>query len=327
MGHTNEKREQARPAYGGQAVIEGVMMKAPTGKMAMACRLGDGSIVIEHIDKASVFQRFPFLRLPVLRGIVSFIDSLVSGMEILNLSAQLASRDEEGEEELSGWQMALATVLALILGVGLFMVLPTFLLRLVPIDQWLGSNTIAKNLLEAALRLLIFLSYVLLVSQMKDIRRVFEYHGAEHKTIHCYEAGLELKPSEAKRFSTLHPRCGTSFLLIVMVISSLFFSLFGWPDLLTRIAYRLTLLPLVAGISYEVLRLMGRFQGRSKLIDMLIWPGLQLQRLTTKEPDEGQLEVAIAALRAVMAEGERGSEDEDDDEDDDDKDAKMKNLT
>ena len=301
----------AKPSYGGQAVIEGVMMKAPDGHMAMACRLPDGSITIEHIKRSLKYQA-AFYRLPLVRGVVSFVDSLFTGTEVIGLSAQLAASGEEGEEEITSWQMLLAVVMAMVLGVGLFMVLPTVLLRLLPLDSWFGDFVLGKNLLESVVRMAIFLSYVVLISQMKDIRRVFEYHGAEHKTIHCYEAGLPLTPENAQGFSALHPRCGTSFLLIVMVISSLFFSLFGWPDLLTRIVSRLLLLPLVAGFSYEVLRWMSKYQGKSIFIDAMIWPGLQLQRLTTRQPDLAQLEVAIASLHAAQTyERAQGAADED----------------
>ena len=288
-----------KPSYGGQAVIEGVMMKAPDGHMALACRLPDGSITIEHIKRTGKYQS-AFYRLPLVRGVVSFVDSLFTGTEVIGLSAQLAARGEEEEEEITSWQMFLAVALAMVLGVGLFMVLPTVLLRLLPLDAWFGDFVLGKNLLESVVRMLIFLSYVVLISQMKDIRRVFEYHGAEHKTIHCYEAGLPLTPENAQQFSALHPRCGTSFLLIVMVISSVFFSFFGWPDLITRVVSRLLMLPLVAGFSYEILRWMGKYQGKSAIVDVLIWPGLQLQRLTTRQPDLTQLEVAIASLYAVQ---------------------------
>ena len=288
-------------SYGGQAVLEGVMMKAPDGAMAVACRLAGGAIVIEELKAAPVAKRYPFLRLPILRGVVSFGESLIGGMEVLQLSAKLASLDEAGEEELSAVQMFLAVVLAVALSVGLFIILPTLLFSLIPLDNIFGGSSILRNLAESCLRLLLFLGYVLIISRMKEIRRVFEYHGAEHKTIHCYEARVELTPQNAAAYSSLHPRCGTSFLLIVMVTSSLFFSLFGWPNLVFRILYRLALLPLVAGISYELLRFMGRFQGSSAFVDALIWPGLQLQRLTTREPDAKELEVAIAALQRVIA--------------------------
>ena len=293
---------QNQPSYGGQAVIEGVMMKAPDGKMALACRLPDASIIIEKSDKPSYQMRYPILRLPILRGVAGFVESMVSGVTMLTHSAELASQDEEGEAELSGWQTALAALLAVAMSVGLFIILPTFIMRFISFESIAGESAIVKNLLESLVRLLIFLSYVLAVSTMKDIKRVFEYHGAEHKTIHCYEAGEELTPVNAARYSCLHPRCGTSFLLIVMVVSSLFFSLFGWPNLVQRIIYRLLLLPVVAGISYEVLRFLARFESKSGFVKLLTRPGLELQRLTTREPDFQQLEVAIAALKAILPE-------------------------
>ncbi|MCL2547690.1 MAG: DUF1385 domain-containing protein [Symbiobacteriaceae bacterium] len=292
--------------YGGQAVIEGVMMKSPAGKMAIACRLPSGEIVVEEMQGRSPASLPGVVRLPVFRGIYNFIEALTSGVAMINLSAKLSMQGEEEEETLSNAQMLLAVALAMLLSVGLFIILPTVLFRFLPLEVITGESTIARNLLESAIRLLLFTGYILLISQMKDIRRVFEYHGAEHKTIYCYEAGRELTPENAAGFKSLHPRCGTSFLLIVMVVSSLFFSLFGWPNLWVRILYRLGLLPLVAGVSYEILRLLGRFQGHNSLVDLLIWPGLQMQRLTTREPDTSQLEVAIVALQRVL-EGDSSS--------------------
>ena len=285
-------------AYGGQAVIEGVMMKGPEGQMAVACRRSNGEIVVKYEKRLPLTKKYAFLGLPILRGVVSFIDSLVSGVEVLNYSAELYGEGADGEESLKDWQMILAVILALVLGVGLFMVLPTVVLRFLPLQQI--QSSLLRNLLEGCIRILFFLAYVTAVSYVEDIRRVFQYHGAEHKTIHCYEAKEPLTVENVRKYSTLHPRCGTNFLFIVMVVASLFFSLFGWPNLFVRVLSRLLLMPLVAGISYEVLRYMGKHAGENRIVDFFTKPGLWLQKLTTREPDDSQMEVAIRALQGVL---------------------------
>lgn len=292
-----EKQKKVYTAYGGQAVIEGVMMKGPDGKTAVVCRRSNGELVTDIRHSIPFSKKYPILGLPVLRGVVSFIDSMIGGIKILSYSAELYGAEDE-EESLSDWQMLLAVALSLVLGVGLFMILPTVVLRFLPIQQI--THPFLRNLLEGMVRILFFLTYLTAVSRMKDIRRVFEYHGAEHKTIYCYEAKEPLTVENVRKYSTLHPRCGTSFLFIVMVVSSLFFSLFGWPNLWLRVTYRLLLMPLVAGFSYEILRYMGKLAGENPVLDFLIRPGLWMQKLTTREPDDLQIEVAIKALEAVL---------------------------
>ena len=233
------------------------------------------------------------LKLPILRGVVAFIEALVLGVRALTISANLAMPEEE--EELTGWQLALTVGAALFLGVGLFFLLPTLLSRF--FETTITSHKVLLNVLEGCLRLIIFLLYLFLVSRHQDIQRVFAYHGAEHKSIACFEAGEALTPENARKFTTIHPRCGTSFLLLVMTVSIVLFSFFGWPDPLQRIALRLALLPLVAGISYELIQLAGKY----RFFRYLTAPGLWLQRLTTREPDEAQLEVAIKSIEAVLA--------------------------
>jgi uncharacterized protein YqhQ len=225
---------------------------------------------------------------------VAFVEALALGIRALTFSANHAL--EEEEEELSGWQLTLVMALALSLGIALFFFLPTVLVRL-----FVGERTgrpILLNLFEGSIRISIFIAYIFAISRLKDVQRVFQYHGAEHMSIFCYEDNRPLTVDNARGYSPLHPRCGTSFLLLVMAISILLFSFFGWPGLLQRLILRLSLLPLVAGLSYEVIRLAGRH----RFFCWLTSPGLWLQRLTTRVPDDGQLEVALAALRAVVPE-------------------------
>lgn len=298
-------------SIGGQAVLEGVMMRGPK-QIATAVRKSDGEIVIDKKPVTSITQKFKFLKLPIIRGVVNFIESMVVGVKCLMFSADLY--DVEGEEgyEPSKFEKWLddkfgdkikdiaiyaAVAIALVMGIGLFMLLPTvivgFLKPLIP-------NTVLLNLAEGVVRMSIFLIYLALVSRMSDIQRVFEYHGAEHKTIAAYEHGEELTVENARKYTRLHPRCGTSFLLIVMVISIIFFSFLRWDNVFQRIVFRLLLLPVVAGVSYEIIKFAGR--SKNKCVSLLTKPGLWLQKLTTREPDDSQLEVAIASLKAVIPE-------------------------
>ncbi|HHX87689.1 MAG TPA: DUF1385 domain-containing protein [Firmicutes bacterium] len=275
---------------GGQAVVEGVMMRHHNS-LAIAFRRGDQSIGLYQEELVPFSDRYPFLRWPVLRGATVFLESLVIGVRALNISA---AQVLEGEgEELTTWQTVLVVCLGLGLGLGLFFILPTLLARFLPFYSPVGMN-----LAEGLIRLVIFLAYLALIARWGDIERFLQYHGAEHKVIHCFEHQAQLVPSSAGGFSTRHPRCGTSFILTVMLVSIVLFSFFGWPSPVQRIIIRLGLLPLVAGLSYEVTRLTAR---REWLISKLLGaPGLWLQALTTREPDEGQIEVAIRALQAVL---------------------------
>jgi uncharacterized protein YqhQ len=276
---------------GGQAVIEGVMMRH-LDRLAIAVRKPDKQIFVHEETLSTTGHRYPFLKLPIFRGMVAFVDALVLGTRALTISANQAF--EEEEEELSGWQLTFTLIIALALGISLFFFLPTVLVGFM--ESRVQSYSIVLNLLEGAIRISIFISYILVISRMKDIQRVFQYHGAEHKAIFCHEAGEELTIPNARKFSALHPRCGTSFLLLVMAISILLFSFFGWQGLIQRLVLRLSLLPLVAGISYELIQLAGR----NRFFCYLTTPGLWLQRLTTREPDDRQLEVALRALKAVL---------------------------
>lgn len=281
--------------YGGQAVIEGVMMRGRRS-LAIAVRKPDREIVVDTRPVGALSRRVGFLRFPLVRGVVMLVESLVIGMQALMFSANQVVDDEE--EELSPVELGGTLVIALGLFIALFIVLPNL------VASWLQGvfvgRVILANLAEGILRVGIFLLYVAGISKIKDIQRVFEYHGAEHKVIHTYEDDLELTVDNARRYSKLHPRCGTNFLLIVMVISVAIFTLLGEQTLLMRIASRVLLLPLVAGVSYEVMKIAAhpRF---SRYVGWLSYPGMMLQKLTTREPDDSQLEVAIRALNTVLS--------------------------
>lgn len=282
---------------GGQAVIEGVMMRNKQD-MTIAVRRPDQTIYLFQDNISSFAQRWPAFKLPILRGVLAFFESLILGVKALNFSADQALDEEE--EKLEGWQIGLTMGIAFTFAIALFFFLPTFLARFLIVET--SQPPLIMNLMEGGLRLLIFLGYVMAISRMKDIQRVFQYHGAEHKVIHCYEAGLPLNVENARKFSSLHPRCGTSFLLLVMVISIIFFSFFGWPNIFMRMVIRLSLLPLIAGISYEAIRFVGKTN--SPLASIVSFPGLVLQRLTTRDPDDSQLEVALEALEPLAEQKE-----------------------
>lgn len=286
---------QNRLMVGGQAVIEGVMMRGPKVS-ATAVRDPKGMIQVESNPVNSIAERFPILKKPMLRGSVSLIESLILGMKSLSYSAQMAG---EEDEKLTDRELAGTIVFALALASVLFIAIPTGAAKLF---HGITEDPFFLNLMEGFLRLAIFLLYIWGISRMKDIRRVFQYHGAEHKTIHCYEAGLPLTVENVQQFSRLHPRCGTNFLLIVMLVSIFVFAFLGWPSLAERIASRILLLPVVAGISYEIIRLAGRSE--NVIIQTAIKPGLWLQYLTTRPPEDEMVEVAIESLKAVLPEEE-----------------------
>jgi len=295
-----------RHSYGGQAVIEGVMMRGKK-HMAIAVRKPDGEIVIKK-DQVSPIERSKIAQIPIIRGVVVFFSAMVTGIKAITYSAEFfeePTEDEKGKfdkwlekmlgDKVDDFVMYFSVILAVFLAAGLFFIFPTLAISA---TRGAIKSPIAMNLLEGLLRIAMFIAYVLLISRMKDIRRVFEYHGAEHKTIFCYENKQELTPENAAKFTTLHPRCGTSFIVFVMIISIIIFSFVGWPNPWVRILSRLILLPLVAGLSYEVLKWAGRSD--SIVVKVLSWPGLRFQMLTTKEPDTDQIEVAIASLKAVF---------------------------
>ena len=278
-------------AVGGQAVIEGVMMR-DAAKTATAVRLPNGTIEVETHPVTSIRDRYPILNLPLIRGSVIMVESLVIGMRALSFSAQAAG---EEEEQMTKKEVAMTILFALVLASVLFIVIPTGAAHLAAAYT---DDPIVFNLIEGGIRLLVFLLYIWGISFMGGIRRVFQYHGAEHKTIHCYEAGEALTVENVQKFPRLHPRCGTNFLLIVMVIAIVFHVFFGWPDLWLRILSRLAVLPVVAGVSYEIIRFAGRSENR--IVRIMITPGLWLQYLTTRPPADEMVEVAIESLKAVL---------------------------
>ena len=298
---------------GGQAVIEGVMMRGK--KMyAMAVRTPDGTLAVEKKDIDDVFSRYKIFKYPIFRGIASFIQSLIIGTKIIMRSTQLAGLEEETEEnaEPSKFEKALQKIfgdkltdvliyisvaISLVFSIGLFFVLPVFigsLLRPVLPGTW------ALGIAEGLIRIGIFLLYLFLVSRMKEIKRVFQYHGAEHKTINCFEHGEELTVENVKKYTRLHKRCGTSFLLIVMIISMVVFFFIRTDTIWLRLVSRILLVPFVAGISYEVIRWAGKSD--SPVVKIVSAPGLCLQKITTAEPDGSQIEAAIAAMKGVLEE-------------------------
>lgn len=281
-----------KPNVGGQAVIEGVMMRGKT-HVAVAVRQPDGEISVDVRPVNSISDRYPILKKPFLRGVVSLVESLVMGMKALAYSAQV-SGDED--EKLDSKEMVLTIAVSAGLAILLFIVIPTWSMRFL---TGITQDHMALNLAEGVLRMAIFLAYIAAISSMNDIQRVFQYHGAEHKTIYTYEAGLPLKVENVRPFSTLHPRCGTNFLMIVMLISMFIFTFLGWPSLLERIASRIILMPVIAGVSYELIRYAGAHTD-NPLVRIAITPGLLLQKLTTRQPDDSQIEVAIASLKAVV---------------------------
>ena len=280
--------------YGGQAVIEGVMMRGAE-HFAVAVRTPKGEIVV-HREPLSRYIYSGFVaRTPFVRGLTLLWDSLVLGVRALMYSADVALSDEP-DVSFSG-PLAWGTLAgSLAIGIGLFFLLPVVLVRLV--DHYLASSLVS-NLAEGLVRLAIFVGYLALVGKMSDVQRVFAYHGAEHKAVNALEAGAELVPDEVERFSTAHPRCGTAFMLLVLILFIVLASLLGRPALWVRILSRLILIPVVAGVAYEAMKF-GANHRTWPLVRLLIAPGLWLQRLTTREPDRSMLEVSVAALKAVL---------------------------
>ena len=288
---------------GGQAVLEGVMMRG-VSTWAVAVRKAvpeeapegtEGEIEISTEPLVSWTKRHRVLRFPVIRGVVALVESMKIGFKALEVSAN--AQVEEGEKEIGGGTWAGTVVFALLFGIGLFFLLPVGIASLFKDSL---PNSVAFVVLEKVIRIGIFLGYIVLISRIPDLQRVFQYHGAEHKTISCYEAGLPLTPENAQRFSRLHPRCGTSFLLIVMIVAIVVFAPLGTPPWYILFPSRVIGIPLIAGLSFEVLKWFGRNRQR-RWARALMWPGMQLQKLTTRPPDLAQLAVAIAALEAVLA--------------------------
>jgi uncharacterized protein YqhQ len=279
---------------GGQAVLEGVMMRG-VSTWAVAVRKPDGEIEVTSQPLVSILKRHRVYRLPLIRGVVALVESLKIGLQALGIStnAQLA----EDEQEVSSGAWAGTVAFSLILAVGVFFILPVGITNLF---RHKIPNSIEFVLIEKAIRLSIFVGYLWAISRIADLQRVFEYHGAEHKTISCYEADLPLTPENAQRFSRLHPRCGTSFLLVVMIVALFVFAPLGRPAWYWLFASRVLGIPLVAGIAFEIIKIFGKNRSK-RWARALMWPGMQLQKLTTRPPSLPQLAVAIAALEAVLA--------------------------
>ena len=293
----------AKINIGGQAVIEGVMMRAPRS-VAIAVRRPNGEIVVRKDMVVPLSERFPVVKLPIVRGAVALFSSLVIGIKALNFSANEAmaeeERKDEGKNELSSWAMAGTMAVAFAFGILLFFLLPLYATKLLTQLAVISDNNIIFNLVDGAIRVAVFLLYIWSISMMKDIQRVFQYHGAEHKSIFAFEAGDELTVANVRRYSRLHPRCGTSFLLIVMLVSIVIFSTIPklWPFYM-KAGARIVFLPLIAGVSYEFLKWSAK-NDKSSLVKLVIAPGLALQKLTTREPDDNQLEVAIRSMQEAL---------------------------
>lgn len=312
-----EKKPIHKTSIGGQALIEGVLMRGPK-EVAIAVRKPNKEIDLQVQEIKTLGMRYKIFRVPFIRGMVSLIESLTMGTKALMHSAEFFDEEEEEKVEiaveetevtgfigkikaffsakLKAWEMFLTLAFSLVLSVGIFMVLPNV------ITSFIGrniENSVGLNLIEGLIRIVIFLLYVVWVAKVEDVKRVFEYHGAEHKSIHCYESGDELIVENVRKHSILHPRCGTSFLFMVMIVSVLVLSFFGWPNPIMRVLIRILMFPVIASITYEINRLIGRSNG--KLCYFLSYPGLMIQKYATvKEPDDEQIQVAIESLKAVI---------------------------
>ncbi|HEV7570283.1 MAG TPA: DUF1385 domain-containing protein [Thermoanaerobaculia bacterium] len=284
---------------GGQAVLEGVMMRSLTG-YSVAVRQPNGEVAIKKDKLVSITAKYPFLKFPVLRGSVVLIQSLILGMRALNYSASVATENEAGEQEMSNWAMASTMIVALAMGVGVFILAPLGITNLIRHFFAPHMGNIAYNAIDGLLRAIFFFVYILSISFMDEIKRVFQYHGAEHKTVYTFEANEELTVENARTKSTLHPRCGTSFLMFVMAISILVFSLVpSTVPFAVKFLARVVLIPLIAGLAYEVIRFSARHLS-NPVCRLLTRPGMLLQKITTKEPDDLQLAVAITALKEAL---------------------------
>lgn len=290
---------------GGQAIIEGVMMRGSKG-LATAIRTPSGKIEVNVKKTKQITKKYKFLNIPIIRGAVVLIDSLIVGIKTLNYSASFFEEDEEeskfdiwlkeklGDKGANDLLVTFTMMISLLVAAGLFLGIPTAIASLF---KNTGISSVALNLIEAIIRIAILITYMFLISKLDDIYRVFQYHGAEHKTIFCYEADEKLTVENVRKFGRLHPRCGTNFLFLTMLVSVILFSLTGWGGFWQRLILRIVLMPIVAGITYEIIKWLGRTE--SKLGKIIAYPGLKLQELTTKEPDDAQLEVAIESLKAA----------------------------
>jgi uncharacterized protein YqhQ len=304
-----DSKQAFRTSIGGQALIEGILMRGPK-KQAIVVRTADG-IVTKVEDLKVLKDRYPIVGVPFIRGAVNFISSMVNGVRALMYSASLMPEEAQeepskfdkwvenkvGSEKAEGALVTISVILGVALSVGLFMLLPTFLAGFLPKTI---QSAILKNLIEGAIRILLFLGYLWLATRLNEMKRVWQYHGAEHKAIFCYEKGLELTVENVRAQSRQHPRCGTSFMFIVMIVSILVFSVVRWSNVWIRMGLRIALLPIVVGVSYEIIKLAGRHD--SIITRIISAPGKALQRLTTREPDDTMMEVAIESIKLVLPE-------------------------
>lgn len=296
-----------KTTIGGQALIEGVMMKGPS-KTSVAVRKPNKEIELKVEQNSSLSDKYKILNLPIIRGAFKLIEAMVVGVKALTFSASFFEEEEDNKgkkdtisnkifkDKAEDVEMFLTIVFSFAMAIVFFMALPSFAASF--FKRYI-SNHIVLNLIEGLLRIIIFLVYLYYVTKIDDIKRVFEYHGAEHKSIHCYESGEELTVENVLKYPRMHPRCGTSFLFMVLIVSIFTLSFFGWPSPLMRVVTRILMFPVIAGISYEINRVIGKSD--SKVCKVLSYPGIQIQRLATvREPDADQVEVAIAALKAVV---------------------------
>ena len=288
---------------GGQAVIEGVLMRGKK-HCFMAVRKPDLTIEIVEEKLSAASEKYKFLKFPIIRGVVSFIESFVIGMRTIMRSAEIAGTEGE-DDKIPEYLFYLTGVVGVIFSIGLFMLLPVWIGNL--LNRFLRLSTMFLSVIEGLTRIILFLIYIFIISKMKDIRRLFEYHGAEHKTINCLEHGDELITENVLKFSRLHKRCGTSFLFIVMIVSMAVFLFLRTDVIWLRFVSRILLVPVIAGVSYEIIKWAGR--NDSTFVSVVSYPGMALQKFTTSEPDEAQIEVAISAVKEVLArESELASE-------------------
>ena len=301
------QKELRLPSYGGQAVMEGVMMRGKEN-VAMAVRAPDGQI-LTYEEKLPALYRSKWMNIPFLRGVLGLWDSLNLGMRFLTKSSNMVNGEDQ---QIEGKDLVLTVLLSLVLGIGLFFLLPALVSGWLDgplgFERWGTVGTWLSNLLEGLIRLAILIIYLVVVGRMPEVRRVFSYHGAEHKTINAFEAGAELTPENVSKFTLVHPRCGTSFILTLVLISILFFSLLGPLPLHIRLLTRLLLLPVVSGVAYEYIRFAAMHMDDSKLVRALIKPNLALQKLTTREPSEDMLEVSIKAFNLMYEAEQKGSQ-------------------
>ena len=310
---SNKNCELIAKSIGGQAVIEGVMMRGKSMYCMAVRNVSTKEISVEKNKFKSLGNRSKFLKLPFIRGIASFVDSLVLGMKIIMRSATLAGLDEGEQEEkskldiwlenkfgekLTDYIIYFSVFISIILSIGIFMVLPvwisSFFINIFNVSLW------GIGVIEGIVRILIFLGYILLISKMKDVQRLFKYHGAEHKTINCFESGDELTVENVRKHTRLHKRCGTSFLIIVMIVSMIVFMFLRTDNVTLRVLSRIILVPLIAGISYEIIKLAGKCD--NIFVKIISAPGMALQKVTTKEPEDEMIETAILSLKGVLEE-------------------------